>query len=307
MLCYNLHMGEKLYTLRKYCGYEILLDLAVFKFKNELPYVDNNERCKLILLSKGNLVIELNGDLMDLKAPSAIYLSDRDILKIRKESKYQAYIIFFKPFVINDAFTYERLYSREFESLEGSTLYHDYLLVRNFIFQDSQSPKAASFIPRSLADMIDIIEKLDAELKLSVDGFWPCRSRSYFIELLFKLKYCFISNSTTGENNTAFVSRLYEYFNNHIREKITLEMVTTEFNLNRNTLNKVCVEETGMTCMNFLAEHRMNLAKYWLSDTDLPVFEIAQRLGFEDPNYFNKVFRKATGKSPTKYRKDTRS
>ena len=276
-------MGEQLYTLRKYCGYEILLDLAVFKFKNELPYVDNNERCKLVLLSKGNLVIELNGDLMDLKAPSAIYLSDRDILKIRKESKYQAYIIFFKPFVINDAFTYERLYSREFESLEGSTLYHDYLLVRNFIFQDSQSPKAASFIPRSLADMIDIIEKLDAELKLSVDGFWPCRSRS------------------------AFVSRLYEYFNNHIREKITLEMVTTEFNLNRNTLNKVCVEETGMTCMNFLAEHRMNLAKYWLSDTDLPVFEIAQRLGFEDPNYFNKVFRKATGKSPTKYRKDTRS
>ena len=300
-------MGEKLYTLRKYCGYEILLDLAVFKFKNELPYVDNNERCKLILLSKGNLVIELNGDLMDLKAPSAIYLSDRDILKIRKESKYQAYIIFFKPFVINDAFTYERLYSLEFESLEGSTLYHDYLLVRNFIFQDSQSPKAASFIPRSLADMIDIIEKLDAELKLSVDGFWPCRSRSYFIELLFKLKYCFISNSTTGENNTAFVSRLYEYFNNHIREKITLEMVTTELNLNRNTLNKVCVEETGMTCMNFLAEHRLNLAKYWLSDTDLPVFEIAQRLGFEDPNYFNKVFRKATGKSPTKYRKDTRS
>ena len=295
-------MGEQLYTLRKYCGYEILMDLVVFKFKNELPYVDNNEHCKLILLSKGNLVIELNGNLMELKAPSAIYLSDRDILKIKKESKYQAYIIFFKPYIINDAFTYERLYSREFENIDGSTLYQDYLLVRNFIFQDSKSPKAASFIPRSLADMVDIIEKLDAELKLSVDGYWPCRSRSYFIELLFKLKYCFINNSTTGENNTAFVSRLYDYFNNHIREKITLEMVTTEFNLNRNTLNKVCVEETGMTCMTFLAEHRMNLAKYWLSDTDLPVFEIAQRLGFEDPNYFNKVFRKATGKSPPKFR-----
>ena len=268
-------MGEQLYTLRKYCGYEILMDLVVFKFKNELPYVDNNEHCKLILLSKGNLVIELNGNLMELKAPSAIYLSDRDVLKINKESKYQAYIIFFKPYIINDAFTYERLYSREFENIDGSTLY--------------------------------IIEKLDAELKLSVDGYWPCRSRSYFIELLFKLKYCFINNSTTGENNTAFVSRLYDYFNNHIREKITLEMVTTEFNLNRNTLNKVCVEETGMTCMTFLAEHRMNLAKYWLSDTDLPVFEIAQRLGFEDPNYFNKVFRKATGKSPTQFRKDARS
>ena len=130
-------MGEQLYTLRKYCGYEILMDLVVFKFKNELPYVDNNEHCKLILLSKGNLVIELNGNLMELKAPSAIYLSDRDILKNKKESKYQAYMIFFKPCIINDAFTYERLYSREFENIDGSTLYQDYLLVRNFIFQDS--------------------------------------------------------------------------------------------------------------------------------------------------------------------------
>ncbi len=307
MLCYNLLMGDQLYTLRKYCDYERLLDLVVFKAKNELPHIDNNERCKLVLLSKGNLSIDLNGEQMDLKAPSALYLSDRDILNIKKESKYQAYIILFKPYVINDAFTYERLYSGEFDEMEGSTIYQDYLLVRNFIFNDMYSPKTASFIPKSLADMIDIIEKLDAELKLTVDGYWPCRSRSYFIELLYKLKFCFINNSTTGENNSAFISRLVDFFSNHISEKITLEMVTSEFNINRNTLNKVCVEETGLTCMNLLTEHRMNLAKYWLSDTDIPVFEIAQRLSFEDPNYFNKVFRKATGKSPTQYRNDSRS
>ena len=62
-----------------------------------------------------------------------------------------------------------------------------------------------------------------------------------------------------------------------------------------------------MTCMAFLNDHRMSLAGYWLSDTDIPVFEIAKRLSFDDPNYFNKVFRKSTGKSPTQYRKDTRS
>ena len=55
-------MGEQLYTLRKYSDYENLMDIVVFKFKNELPYVDNNERCKLILLSKGNLVIERQSD-----------------------------------------------------------------------------------------------------------------------------------------------------------------------------------------------------------------------------------------------------
>jgi AraC family L-rhamnose operon regulatory protein RhaS len=155
--------------------------------------------------------------------------------------------------------------------------------------------------------MVDIIEKIDGELKLKADGFWPCRSRSYFIELLYKLKYCYANNATTGMNNAGFVSRLYEYFNNHLSEKITLDMITSEFGVNRNTLNKICVDETGMTCMTFLNDHRMSMAGYWLSDTDIPIFEIAKRLSFDDPNYFNKVFRKATGKSPTQYRKDTRS
>ena len=300
-------MEEKLYTLKRYCDYERLLDLVVLRTKNELPYVDDKDHCKLVLLSKGGLTFDLNGKPFDLKAPSAIYLSDKDVLEIKKESKYQAYIVIFKPIVINDAFTYERLYSGEFDNMNGTTIYQDYLLIRNFLFSDTESPKASSFIPKSLSDMVDIIEKLDAELKLSVDGYWPCRSRSYFIELLYKLKFCFIGNSTTGENNAAFVSRLYDYINKHLAEKITLEMITSEFNVNRNTLNKICVEETGMTCMSYLNEHRMNLAKYWLSDTDIPIFEIAQRLSFDDPNYFNKVFRKAAGKSPTQYRKESRS
>ena len=307
VLCYNLRMDEKLYTSKVYGDYERIVDLVVFKGRNELPHVDNAERCKLVLLCKGALSFELNGIPMEFKAPAAIYLSDRDKFVLKGGAKYQAYIILFKPYVINDAFTYERLYSHEFDDLEGSTIYQDYLLIRNFIFNDAMSPKAASFVPSSLSNMVEIIEKIDGELKLKVDGFWPCRSRSYLIELLYKLKYCYVNNATTGMNNAGFVSRLYEYFNNHLSEKITLDMITSEFGVNRNTLNKICVDETGMTCMAFLNDHRMSLAGYWLSDTDIPVFEIAKRLSFDDPNYFNKVFRKATGKSPTQYRKDSRS
>ncbi|MBR5357930.1 MAG: helix-turn-helix transcriptional regulator [Clostridiales bacterium] len=300
-------MEECLYTSKRYGDYERILPFVVFRGKNDLPHVDNDEMCKLVVLSKGRLVFDLNGKPMEFKAPAAIYLSERDKFNIKSVSGYQAYIILFKPDVINDAFSYERLYSREFDDLEGSTIYQDYLLIRNFIFNDIQSPKAASFVPSSLADIVNLTEKIAAELKLKHDGYWPCRSRSYFIELLYKLKYCYIGNASTGENNAGFVSRLYEYFNNHLNEKITLEMLTSEFGVNRNTLNKVCVEETGLTCLSFLNEHRMNLAKYWLSDTDIPVFEIAQRLSFDDPNYFNKVFRKATGKSPTQYREESRS
>ena len=138
-----------------------------------------------------------------------------------------------------------------------------------------------------------------------MDGYWPCRSRSYFIELLYKLKYCYANNSTTGESNASFISRVHEFIFSHISEKITLERLTSEFNVNRNALNRIFRAETGLTCIDYINDQRMSLARLWLSDTGIPVSEIARRLGFEDPNYFSKAFRKATGRSPTQYRTDS--
>ena len=298
-------MENELFTAKKHMDFEVIMDLAVINARNDLPHIGNDERCKLIVLSKGIVSLTVNGKRKDLKAPSALYLSDRDKVTFSKDRKFQAVMIFFKPSVVNDAFTYERLYAGEFEDTEGTTLFQDYLLIRNFVFDDPFSPKAASFTPETLADMLDITDKLDRELKFSMDGYWSCRSRSYFIELLYKLKYCYANNSTTGESNASFISRVHEFIFSHISEKITLERLTSEFNVNRNALNRIFRAETGLTCIDYINYQRMSLARLWLTDTGIPVSEIARRLGFEDPNYFSKAFRKATGRSPTQYRTDS--
>lgn len=46
----------------------------------------------------------------------------------------------------------------------------------------------------------------------------------------------------------------------------------------------------------------MELAQLWLAETELPIAEIGRRLGYDDQNYFAKVFRKETGVSPSDYR-----
>ena len=47
---------------------------------------------------------------------------------------------------------------------------------------------------------------------------------------------------------------------------------------------------------------RMNLSKLMLADTELQVAEIAERVGYLEPNYFAKVFKKHTGVTPSQYR-----
>ncbi|MCL1937720.1 MAG: helix-turn-helix domain-containing protein [Candidatus Azobacteroides sp.] len=70
-----------------------------------------------------------------------------------------------------------------------------------------------------------------------------------------------------------------------------------------NHLNKSVKSVTGKTAMALLNEARLIEIKSRLKNTDLSICEIAYQLGFDDPSYFSRFFRKAAGCSPAKFRK----
>ena len=57
-----------------------------------------------------------------------------------------------------------------------------------------------------------------------------------------------------------------------------------------------------MTCMDYLLHLRIDLAKIFLTKTEIPIGEVSSRVGFSDPDYFAKVFKKNVGVTPTKFR-----
>ncbi len=61
-------------------------------------------------------------------------------------------------------------------------------------------------------------------------------------------------------------------------------------------------KETGQTAQQYIQNKIIDLAKQELLGSDLPVSEIAFRLGFEYPQHFTRLFKKVTGKSPSEYR-----
>jgi AraC-like DNA-binding protein len=88
----------------------------------------------------------------------------------------------------------------------------------------------------------------------------------------------------------------------HIGKKHDVGFYAQTLKITPNHLNKSVKLATGKTAVAFFNEIRLTEAQLRLKNTDLPVSEIAYQLGFEDPSYFSRFFKKSTGYSPTKFR-----
>ena len=60
----------------------------------------------------------------------------------------------------------------------------------------------------------------------------------------------------------------------------------------------------GVSFVSYLTDYRIRKACAFLKETDQSVRRIGCMVGYEDSNYFTKVFRRITGKTPTEYRAD---
>lgn len=95
-----------------------------------------------------------------------------------------------------------------------------------------------------------------------------------------------------------------EFIRSNYHQHIGLEDIAEAANSSATHLRRQFKDATGMTPIQYLMDIRMAAAKQLLL-TDLKVFEVACLVGIEDHSYFGRLFRKITGVSPQKYRKQT--
>ena len=90
--------------------------------------------------------------------------------------------------------------------------------------------------------------------------------------------------------------------NNRIGERISLQAISDELHMDKYYLCHYFKRKTSMTIMEYITERRVNMAMRMLSNTNRSVTETAQLCGFSSASYFNQVFRRKTGKTPSEYR-----
>ena len=120
-------------------------------------------------------------------------------------------------------------------------------------------------------------------------------------EILEDSKIKLVKDSSELKNT--IVNDAVAYLKKHIYDNISLEKVCKKTLYSNTYLNRLFKEKKGVTVMKYYQLLKIEEAKNLLKK-NLSVGEISDELCFTDVNYFCKVFKKTTGKSPIKFKKD---
>lgn len=152
---------------------------------------------------------------------------------------------------------------------------------------------------RILECILDMLEK-NSENNLTNDYFLA--SDIYkIIALLFERKIISSNDYLLQEDLNKFIS-VFEYIDLHFSEPITLKALANLISYNKDYFCRTFKKATGITVFEYLNFVRICKAEE-LFPTNKSLTEISNMIGFSSTTYFNKVFKKYKGVSPSKYKK----
>lgn len=97
-----------------------------------------------------------------------------------------------------------------------------------------------------------------------------------------------------------------EYLRKNYEKDISLDEICTHLSVSKNYFCYLFRRETGENLWSYLIGLRLKKAEELLAQTDLKSYEIAYMVGYDNPSYFSRLFKKMTGMTPNEYRGQSR-
>lgn len=123
-------------------------------------------------------------------------------------------------------------------------------------------------------------------------------------EIIHILRQTFSGDSRLGQPTSLIVKQSLAYLHQNFNQQVSRGALAESVGVSDHYLTQIFHQEMGISPMECLTRLRIQKARELLRTTNDLVTLIAQQVGFDDPAYFSRVFRKITGISPQAYRKE---
>lgn len=151
---------------------------------------------------------------------------------------------------------------------------------------------------------IEIVKREERKIEEQIN-------KCYSIDILKSCLVDFIKNlakinNTKKENSyKKMINEVYRYIQDNYQKDISLDDIASYIGFTPNYLANIFKEKTGKTVISYLINYRINKAKSLLTKTDLKIYQISNKVGYNNPNYFSQVFKNNVGVSPNQYKQAT--
>jgi AraC family transcriptional activator of pobA len=148
----------------------------------------------------------------------------------------------------------------------------------------------------------NMIDSMEVELRDRRDGY---RQAALAHLTLLLIDLARMTDDVVGDlrrSGEPLIADVFAVIDRRIAQPLSLRDVAHELGLTPGHLTTVVRRRTGRTVQEWINERRMADARALLGGTELPISEVARRVGIADPGYFTRLFRTTHGVSPRSWR-----
>lgn len=112
-----------------------------------------------------------------------------------------------------------------------------------------------------------------------------------------------VPDSTAGQGRAAKIAaEVRQLIDSQYRQELSVEEMADRYQLSVNHFNKIFKDFNGMPFREYLINVRVEKAKEYLANPQMNIREVGTLVGYVNPNYFSRIFKKKTGFTPIEYR-----
>ena len=177
-----------------------------------------------------------------------------------------------------------------------------YIISSPYGNMDTNLKKAYNQLPRYT---LEEVESAARTLKIMTEFYFPTGEGLLPAEesgLLESTNYA-TSPLSAIQCNHPEIQKVLQYIDQHLTGNLNLRDMAQHVYLSESYLSRLFKKEMQMTLVQYITERRIQHAKMLLNDTSLSIESISKSLGFQQPNYFCRVFKKVTNETPESFRK----
>lgn len=148
----------------------------------------------------------------------------------------------------------------------------------------------------------NLLSQMDEKIQEILDAYTDLEKMTYCYSELLQSYFSQIIEERRNRSHLP-IRAAKQYVRENYGNQVSLEDVAEAIGLSPAYFSTMFKKEMGINFSDFLISCRMEAAKELLKTTDIPIAEVAEKVGYKDSRYFSKTFNKVEGLKPSAYRK----